>query len=662
MYNPLPHLPRPFQRFIRTLKDLHFSNRLLVFAIGFLATLWFLIRVIPKPSRATYPCMQATAPFMAGFVLYIGSMAGSVFAFKRLRALVSDSRYITAFLVFIAATALLAVGLYQLPGIAFAKSASSVRGTFPPNEPFGDAKGIHPGRVVWMWDSEATNELCTNTSNNNGVIDDDDDAWFMAKNNNQQVIDSMLIKSLLVLTGGNTLDEVWDAIFRYYNNSNGYGNMGYSPDQKVFIKINTTTAYGGLSYGKYYADLSRNDNLAINDFAAETNPFLVVSMLRQLVYEAGVPQNMIYVGDPARNVYKEFFDLWKAEFPLVNVLGNNLLHPELDVVGLGRVPVAVTQEDLIFYSDNGEVMPGAISDKLFTIFEEMDYLINIPTMKAHATAGITLAAKNHFGSFPRTWAMHLHPGLFDGVDDPIRLGYGLYRIQTDIMFHSLLGMKNLFMIVDGLYPGEDALGVPFKWTSIPFNGDWCSSIFLSFDPVAIESVCHDFLRTEYNGPGIGQSRPNWHGVDDYLHQAADFNLWPEGVLYNPDNTGPAFVSLGVHEHWNDSLNKQYSRNLGTGYGIELLKAHEMAVSLPRFEQLPQMKVFPNPFAEGFTVENSAQLEFTYSLYDVDGRMIYKGFSGGEPHVRVAPGNLPPGIYFLKTNLGHSIRLVKTHSL
>jgi len=26
----------------------------------------------------------------------------------------------------------------------------------------------------------------------------------------------------------------------------------------------------------------------------------------------------------------------------------------------------------------------------------------------------------------------------------------------------------------------------------------------------------------------------------------------------------------VHEHWNDAIHKQYSRNLGTGDGIELV--------------------------------------------------------------------------------------------
>jgi len=37
--------------------------------VGLSSTVWFLIRVIPKPSRAAYPCMQASAPVMSAFVL-----------------------------------------------------------------------------------------------------------------------------------------------------------------------------------------------------------------------------------------------------------------------------------------------------------------------------------------------------------------------------------------------------------------------------------------------------------------------------------------------------------------------------------------------------------------------------------------------------------------
>jgi hypothetical protein len=658
MYHPLPHLPRKFQAFIRSLKTLKIPNGLVVFTIGLLATVWFLIRVIPKPSRAAYPCMQATAPFMAGFVVYLSSLAGSVWAFGRFRRAAASRVSIVAVLFLLVAVSLFLTSLFQFPSVSFAKRASAVRGFFPPNEPIGIARGIFPGRVVWMWDKDATNQGCTNTSNGNGIIDSGDDAWFMAKNNDQAVIDSMLIKSMLALTGTADLPSAWEAVFRFYNNDQGNGDTGYETGQKVFIKVNATTAYGGISTGRYYADLSRNDNLTINDFAAETNPFLVVSMLRQLVYEAGVPQNMIYVGDPARNIYKEFFDLWKSEFPDINVLGNNLLHPELQIEALGRLPVAVTANDKVFYSDNGTVMPAALSDKLFTIFEEMDYLINIPTLKAHATAGITLNAKNHFGSFPRTWAMHLHPGLFDNADDPIRLGYGLYRIQTDIMMHELLSGKNLLMIVDGLFPGEDALGVPFHWQSIPFEGDWCSSIFLSLDPVAIESVCHDFLRTEYNGPTVAQSRPNWDGVDDYLHQAADQSLWPDGVVYDPDNNGVLIASLGVHEHWNDSLNKAYSRNLGIGDGIELVKAHEWTVGIVNPSGETNVEVYPNPASDRIYIRNTDQKRLTYELLSASGQRMMGGTIDRQYLTSITITHLPGGIYFLNINKGRSFKIIK----
>jgi uncharacterized BrkB/YihY/UPF0761 family membrane protein len=36
----------------------------ILFFLGLAALIWFLIRVIPKPSRAAYPCMQAAFVFM----------------------------------------------------------------------------------------------------------------------------------------------------------------------------------------------------------------------------------------------------------------------------------------------------------------------------------------------------------------------------------------------------------------------------------------------------------------------------------------------------------------------------------------------------------------------------------------------------------------------
>jgi hypothetical protein len=35
--------------------------------------------------------------------------------------------------------------------------------------------------------------------------------------------------------------------------------------------------------------------------------------------------------------------------------------------------------------------------------------------------------------------------------------------------------------------------------------------------------------------------------------------------------------LGVHEHWNSTAGKQYTRNLGTGAGIELISSDPFAL-------------------------------------------------------------------------------------
>lgn len=651
MYNPIPYLPLKFQRIISKLKTKKTPQKLIFIVIGLLATIWFLIRVIPKPSRASYPCMQATAPFMSGFIVYLMSLGGTVISLKYLKHYLLKSKYILAFAFMILATFLFFFSQTQLQISSYANKLINNQNFFTPNNPIGIAKGIFPGRVVWLWDPDATNENCTNTSNNNGVIDFGDDAWFMDINNDESIIDSMVIKSLFVLTEEYNIAVVWDKIFKYYNSNNGFGDIGYTEGQKILIKINATTAHGGLAYENYYADLSRNDDTEVNPFAAETNPYIVLSMLRQLVNNASVPENMIYVGDPSRNIYKEFYDLWYDEFPEVNYLGNDLLHPELEIIELGRIPVVATNDDKVFYSDEGSVMTDAITDKLFKIFDSISYLINIPTMKAHATAGITLAAKNHFGSFTRTWAMHLHNGLMANNDNPVRLGYGLYRVQTDIMMHNLLSGKNLLMIVDGLYPGEDALGVPCKWWSIPFEDDWCSSIFMSLDPVAIEAVCHDFLRTEYNGPTIAESRPNWFGVDDYLQQAADSSLWPENITYDPDNNGVLIASLGTHEHWNDSLNKQYSRNLGTGNGIELIKVHEVYAGINSEPKTLNISVHPNPTIDYIFISNNENNNVKYFLTDINGKASLEGEINSQSKKRINLTHLNDGVYLI--NLFHS---------
>jgi hypothetical protein len=272
-------------------------------------------------------------------------------------------------------------------------------------------------------------------------------------------------------------------------------------------------------------------------------------------------------------------------------------------------------------------MKSAISDKLCALYQTCDYLINIPTLKGHKYAGITMFAKNHFGSQSRGSADHLHDGLIIPASNPVRPGFGLYRVQVDLMGHQLRGGKTLFFLMDALYTAPFELDKPRKWQMAPFNDQWTSSLFLSQDPVAIESVGYDFLRSEFSD---ADDYPwlQMDGVDDYLHQAADSTNWPNGISYDPEKDGVPIGSLGVHEHWNNADDKQYTRNLGTGNGIELVYQHETNAVSDTKHASPSTGFrlesnYPNPFNPSTTIRYNLTTPalVDLSVYNAAGQKI-----------------------------------------
>ncbi len=547
----------------------HIPAKLTFLILGIASTAWFLIRVIPKPSRATYPCMRAAAPFMSSFVVYLLSLAGSAVLIRRGWSFLYRRRFLVASSVFLAALLFSLISSGVFTGSSYAGIRGSVPADFPANIPYGEGAGIHPGRVVWAWDPGATDEHCTNQP------DDPvrgEDGYFLAKNNDRQVISRMLDEMVTRLTGAPTVAMAWDSLFTDLNRKKGLGAVTYSGGETIFIKINQGGG-GWLSKEGPDDDLSFSSASWAREFygMAETSPMVVVELLDQLVNGYGIPQEQIYVGDPIAHIFKHSYEIMHDAFPGVKYVDYDANHADL-----GRTILTPSSQPCIYYSDKGSRMPGAVSDRLYAGMENAGYLVNVAALKAHALAGITLTAKNHFGSHTRDGAPHLHPGLIGTEDDnPVRTEYGMYRVLTDIMGHRCLGGNTVLFVVDGLWGGTEAKEKPVKWDMSPFSGDWPSSIFGSQDQVALESVCFDFLRSEFDDPdGDGRARPWMGGADDHLHQAADQQFWPEGLVYDPENDGIPIGSLGVHEHWNNAEEKSYSANMGTGAGIELLALHE----------------------------------------------------------------------------------------
>ena len=89
------------------------------------------------------------------------------------------------------------------------------------------------------------------------------------------------------------------------------------------------------------------------------------------------------------------------------------------------------------------------------------------------------------------------PGYYDLHPNISQPELGVYRTLVDLMGHPHIGGRTILYLVDGLYAGRHPKSLsPIELRTAPFNDDSSSSLFVSQDPVAIDSVGFDFLWTE----------------------------------------------------------------------------------------------------------------------------------------------------------------------
>ena len=416
--------------------------------------------------------------------------------------------------------------------ISYTSSLTAQELHFESNKPFGEAKGICPGRVTWVRDS-----LVARWNGKDGH-------WWDDGNIDLNRLETMFDKSLCALSEASSAKKAWKNIFRYYNEHNGRGSRGYKKGEKIAIKINLNNTY----------DTDDHDN------DIDQSPQATIALLRQLTVNAGVPQECITIYDATIG--------WKKR-----AMPNRLYKPVhrlfphvkwMSAVGSPGVDSAHWVNDAITYTDPsvtlGTVLPQAVKDA--------SYLINMALLKGHEISGVTLCAKNHFGSVPFPSRMH-------GTHTVSQMmgAEGDYSAYVDLMGCPNLGKKTLLYIVDGLYGMQTNVGAPHtdrdRWKM--FGNQWSASYFMSLDPVAIECVCMDFLFAEFGGELGFSGAPQFkkgssRNCDNYLKEAAKGRNAKFGD-YRPN--GVKTGSLGVFEHWNNASDKQYSRNLGKKTGIEL---------------------------------------------------------------------------------------------
>ena len=425
-----------------------------------------------------------------------------------------------------------------------------------PNHPIGEAKGLHPGRVVWVRDAKAT------------TWDGTTGHWWDDASTDQKVVHSMTSRVLEDLTGRKDDKQAWDALFRSFNEVHQFGRAGYRPGERIAIKINcnqdrskewgVASAPSGPPPGRAGAPPTgaRGGGMPPRGpLNGLPSPQAVVALVAQLIERAGVRGEdiMIYDATGMRNVGQPIFARVRANSGVAYQKVLFLVGTDYETGG--RLAPEPDTANPVHFAGNS--LPPASLPKQVT---EAKYMINMALLRPHGMAGVTLTAKNHFGSvhFPEGggWSPRtLHNSVMRTQ------AMGSYNALVDLVGHPHLGGKTMLFLLDGLYTAEHNEGNVYKWAS--FDDHWAASLLASQDPIAIDSVALDILRSE---PRAVEVRGN---PDNYLHEAALARKPPSGTVYKPNGT-VALASLGAHEHWNNPAERRYSRNLGAKEGIELI--------------------------------------------------------------------------------------------
>jgi uncharacterized protein (DUF362 family) len=537
-------------------------TRLSAAVVGFTALVWFLLRVIPKPSRAAYPCQRAAFPLASAFVLWICATIAGMFSLARMRNYVRRYRWVA---VSVCALSVVAVSLWFMHSRAIAAAEISTRYDFQPkqrNVPLGVARGVYPGRVVWARDPKAAHWT--------GHIESTTDQWWMESSNDQPRVDAMLSATLQKLTGAATDDEAWKIIFHYYNShARALEHTGYRAGEIVAIKVNLN-----------------NSGVQGPGNVVNVSPQVALAMVRELVNHAHVPPANIVIYDVRRNIYPGMLTKIWSEYKDVRFIQSDPpdpAQPKNAAYGNYHGLEAAQWVEGVSYSANAyhdaKLIPQQIKDAT--------YLVNLALMKAHSypyasseggdegQTGITMTGKNHFGSIKGTpelhWAINTNQGATPHAYSPI----------VDLSASPNLGAKTILYVLDGLYCARRHQSYPLHFPNAPFNNrvepyantDWPSSILASLDGVALDSVGLDILLSQTKNNLDANNHPRImirENADDYLQEEALADHPPSGTAYRQN--GKPVTSLGVTEHWDNDLSRQYSRNKDSrgGKGIELI--------------------------------------------------------------------------------------------
>jgi len=288
----------------------------------------------------------------------------------------------------------------------------------------------------------------------------------------QDVVNNMVDQGVMALKGAGSVAQAWDTLFKAVNTD------GYQSGQKIAIKVNLNNAF----------QCNDSDN-AIDALIHPVNA--IVRGLKQI----GVAERDICVYEAVRQIPDRF------------VAG--CLYPNVQFFSGCRQPPGSSSNDpdaLVTFNPPSGPAPSPL--RIPDVLINAAYLINMPIMKTHDSAGVSLSFKNHFGTISNPGSLHDY--IFPGWS---RFSTG-YSPLIEIYQNPHVGTKTILTIGDGLFGAwAGYTSPPSRWTT--FGNAAPNSLFFATDPVAIDCVMYDFLAAETTIKA---------NADSYLSVAANIGL------------------------------------------------------------------------------------------------------------------------------------------
>lgn len=271
-------------------------------------------------------------------------------------------------------------------------------------------------------------------------------------------LDEMLAEGIKEFTKQKDLKKAWLEIL-----------TDYKKGDKIAIKPN----FNSLNHGYKYTI---------------TSPQLVNSVVKHLVEVVGARPNDIFLYDLCKKIPAD-------------IVRNRINYPvnyieRIDAASIFDKIISRLHYGLASADPSSEIkMRERIIDEKETpvkcympkIVTQVQHIINLPLFTNHIYIANSGALKNHYGTV-RFSNFHSYPGVLHGSV--------LNKSVTDINQHPQIKNKTRIIIADGIFGVFDRGEGEGKRVWKSFNKDFPKSIFISKDPVAIDSVMASLIIKE----------------------------------------------------------------------------------------------------------------------------------------------------------------------